>query len=348
MTTAFNCKTVPEDQWVAFYACLFALAAADGDIEKDEVLAIFETLDPDGRSAPARQMIHSFHLDPPPFEENLEVIAAGPKELHYGLMVALMEVALIDGDLTPAEEELRHRASNRLSILPAQVQAIEKFVRDTQRIRAQGIDDDAVVEGLKSATAGLSGVGIPLAAIYCSGSVVGFSAAGITSGLAALGLGFGMVPGVGVAVFIGSAVFWGLQRLLDSGNHRAKAQLQAERERRARLANRNLRDAIDHITTCLGDLQTYSIDLLQIIGCSAAGIVFGLATLGQSLGAVPDMGIALFVGTGSLLGASWLVGCGTQRRKRQLRAAREQRARLTIHNLQAVIDEITARVQPVN
>jgi hypothetical protein len=343
MDTDSGFTPMPETQWVAFYACLFALAGADGDIGKEELLSIFETLDTDGRSESARQQIGYFHLDPPPFEENLEVIAGGPEELHYGFLVALMEVALVDGDLRPEEQELLQRASTRLSISQAQVAAIEKCVRDLQRVRARGIDDNLAVEGLKAATAGLAAVGVPLTAVYFSGSVVGFSAAGITSGLAALGLGLGVVPGIGVAILLGTAVCWTVSQLLDWGNHRAKAQLQAEGERRARLAIANLQTAIDQISARLRDWQTYSSDLLQIIGGSAAGITFGLVTLGS--GMMPDLGIVLLIGTGMFLGGSWFVGCGSRRKQKHLLAERERRARLAIGNLQAAVDEITARVR---
>jgi uncharacterized tellurite resistance protein B-like protein len=253
---AFDVKTLPEGQRVAFYGCLFALAAADRDIEKDEVAATFETLDTAGMSESARRRIHSFLLSPPPFEENLAVIAGGRSaELRYGLMLAMMEVALSDGDLTAEEKGLLQRAASRLSVTQDQLTAIEKFVREVQRIRNRGIADNYAFEALKSAMAGLGGVGVPLAAVYFSGAVIGFSAAGITSGLAALGLGFGMVPGIGVAIALGAGIFIGTRWFLGRGNRRAKAQFQAERERRAQLAIRNLHDAINAIIARLGQLQ---------------------------------------------------------------------------------------------
>jgi hypothetical protein len=342
VATNFDFKTLPETQWVAFYGCLFALAAADGDIGKDEVLAIFETLETEGRSDSAQQQIHSFHLDPPPFGGNLEAIATGPEELRHGFIFAFTDLALVDGDWTPEEKELLQQARTGLGITQGQAEAIETVVRALQSIRAHGPADNAAIEGLKSAVAGLAGVGIPMTAVYFLG-VPGLSAAGITSGLAALGLGLGMVPGIGVAILLGTGIFWGVSYLLDWGNQGAKAELQAERQRRARLAIRNLQDAIDQMTARLGDFQTYTSDLLQIIGGGAAAITFGLVTL--AAGMMPDLGIILLTGTGILLGGSWLIGCGDRRKLRQLQAERERRARLAIQNLQAAIVEITTRVK---
>jgi predicted nuclease with TOPRIM domain len=55
--------------------------------------------------------------------------------------------------------------------------------------------------------------GVPLAAIYISGSVVGMSAAGITSGLATLGLGLGMTGGLVVVGLISILTYKGLKHL---------------------------------------------------------------------------------------------------------------------------------------
>lgn len=82
---------------------------------------------------------------------------------------------------------------------------IEKLVNeagealtDPKRIQS---DDKQLNEALGMAGGLGAGGAISFAALYFSGSVVGLSAAGITSGLAALGsiVGGGMVAGIGVA-----------------------------------------------------------------------------------------------------------------------------------------------------
>src|SRR4051812_10503691 len=47
--------TLPEAQRAAFYGALFAMAAADGAIDKDELQQIFALLDLDGISAGGRR-----------------------------------------------------------------------------------------------------------------------------------------------------------------------------------------------------------------------------------------------------------------------------------------------------
>lgn len=78
--------------------------------------------------------------------------------------------------------------------------------------------DDALKRGIKELGAKAGAVGVPLAAVYLSGSVVGLSAAGLTSGLATLGLGgvlgfSSMATGIGVAVLIGVGAYKGVRHL---------------------------------------------------------------------------------------------------------------------------------------
>ena len=160
---------------MAFYGSLFAIAGADGDIEKDEVAAIFETLDTAKMSEAGRQKLYAFLFEPPLFDENLETLAQCPSELHYGLVVAMMEVALTDGELTDQEKGLLQRARGKFAIAQEQMDAIEKYVREVLKVRVRGIEDNVAIEGLKAAVAGLGAVGVPLAAVYFSGAVVGFT-----------------------------------------------------------------------------------------------------------------------------------------------------------------------------
>ena len=48
-------------------------------------------------------------------------------------------------------------------------------------------NDSDIVKSMKEIGAKAGAVGVPLAAVYFSGSVIGMSAAGLTSGLATLG-----------------------------------------------------------------------------------------------------------------------------------------------------------------
>ena len=95
-----------------------------------------------------------------------------------------------------------------------QVAAIRSYV---EAVGKAGASDSASAKDLKKlggdVAAGLASAGVPVAAVAVSGSVFGLSAAGITSGLAALGMGLGMTTGIGVAAAIGVGSYFGVRWL---------------------------------------------------------------------------------------------------------------------------------------
>lgn len=100
-------------------------------------------------------------------------------------------------------------------------QEIELII-DTLKLDFKMLNDDlsdnALARNMKELGAKAGAVGVPLAAVYLSGSVVGMSAAGLTSGLATLGLGgvlgfSSMATGIGVAVLLGVGAYKGIKHL---------------------------------------------------------------------------------------------------------------------------------------
>ena len=99
-------------------------------------------------------------------------------------------------------------------------------VSDPFRVKS---DNQGINEAL-AATGGIgTGAAIGFAALYYGGSVVGLSAAGITSGLAAAGalLGGGMVAGI--AVLAAPAVLLGIAGVAMAGNYNHQ-KLQEKKE----------------------------------------------------------------------------------------------------------------------
>ena len=107
-----------------------------------------------------------------------------------------------------------------------QINFVEEACIQDEKILSGEISDDELTAAAKSLAAKGAAVGVPIAAIYLSGSVVGLSAAGITSGLGALGLGgvlglSSMVTGIGAVVILGIGVYKGVQ-WLSGGKGREK------------------------------------------------------------------------------------------------------------------------------
>ena len=106
-------------------------------------------------------------------------------------------------------------------------------------------------------------VGVPIAAVYFSGSVVGLSAAGITSGLATLGMGgvlgfSSMVTGIGAAVLIGVVAYNGIKKVTGAKDLENNKQ----RELMIQTVIKNLQKTINYL---IEDVNYISSELMQAI-----------------------------------------------------------------------------------
>jgi uncharacterized tellurite resistance protein B-like protein len=232
-TEPVNIAALPEHQRVAYAGALYALASADGGLDKDEIQLIIDLVDLAGLSSAGRGLVLGYVVTPPELAATLAPFVAVPETIRYALLLNLVEVAWANDLLDPRQDALLTSAQQALHVSDEQYRAIWRFMRELRAIRLRGRNDPAAAEATRVAAAGLAAVGIPIAAVYVSGSVIGLSAAGITSGLAALGLGLGMVPGIGVAVLMGLGAFLGVRALLDATNQSDQAQLRGELARRA-------------------------------------------------------------------------------------------------------------------
>ena len=259
-STGWDLTKLPEDQRLAFYGALFAIAAADGHFDKDEMDLICGVMDLDGMSDYAKEQIQEYLIEPPNLFGCLRFLSDADETLRYGVMMNMVDTAWADDYLDPQESKALALAQVELNISDEQRQAIDNFVQKMREIRARGLDDKPAADAIKTATAGLSAVGGPIAAVYVSGSVIGLSAAGITSGLAAIGLGFGMISGIGVLVGVGTVIFMGASQVLDIGGKQEKERLMAERERKAQLVIANLQGALNKLIERVSNLQTVAAD----------------------------------------------------------------------------------------
>ncbi|WP_164270555.1 hypothetical protein [Stenotrophomonas sp. B1-1] len=100
----------------------------------------------------------------------------------------------------------------------ADIELVVLAIKSEHDMLKEDVTDDQLTETMKLLSAKAAAVGTPLAAVYLSGSVIGMSAAGMTSGLATLGLGgilglSSMATGIGVAVLIGVGTYAGIRKL---------------------------------------------------------------------------------------------------------------------------------------
>lgn len=162
-------------------------------------------------------------LDPEHLVQTM--LAATPTGSETALSASLMKDAVRLHRATSKEPALERPGLKRLAALLAitddQIGFVEEACKQDEKILAGEISDEQITAMAKDLASRASAVGVPIAAVYLSGSVTGLSAAGVTSGLASLGLGgllgfSSMVTGIGVVIILGVGVYKGMQWLMGS------------------------------------------------------------------------------------------------------------------------------------
>ena len=107
---------LPETQRLSFYGALFAMSAADRDMDESEDDRIFESLDLGDLSGDARKKVFRLAIQPPPLERCLLEFRDTDLELRRALMLNLIDVVLADGMIEPAEHVGLHEAREVLGL----------------------------------------------------------------------------------------------------------------------------------------------------------------------------------------------------------------------------------------
>ena len=208
-----------ENEQIAYLSILSAVCYVDkefGDKEKRQLDVLLTQLK---ISDVGKAKIYSsvFNLQHEDKLGNLEAIQnLGNTELKYTLISDLCLFSLVDSKFTDEEYQYILGIGEILGVNQEQVDAIRSIQENLDSIKDLPSNSERFRQVIKESVATLAGVGIPIGAIAASGSVFGLSAAGISSGLAFLGAGFGMLAGAVVvvpAIAIGAA--YGVKKLFD-------------------------------------------------------------------------------------------------------------------------------------
>lgn len=143
------------------------------------------------------------------------------------------------------------------------VTLMQEAIQNDEDIIVKRKNDTEIQKSMKDLAAKGAAIGVPIAAVYFSGSVVGLSAAGITSGLAQLGmsgvLGFSpMVTGIGVAILVGVVTYNGVKKFTGAKDLENNKQ----RELMIQTAIKNLQKTINYL---IEDVNSISGELFKAI-----------------------------------------------------------------------------------
>tara|TARA_R110001583_G_scaffold193698_2_gene362757 strand:- start:1506 stop:3134 length:1629 start_codon:yes stop_codon:yes gene_type:complete len=151
-------------------------------------------------------------------ESLLEIIKNNSEASHYqSLMISLakdlINVYFSTKDTTNRDFKFLDDNQSLFELSNEEIDLAYDTVENDYKLLKEDLDDDAIKKNAKELASKAAAAGAPLAAVYISGSVIGMSAAGITSGLATLGMGMGMTGGLAVIGIIGVLSYKGVKHL---------------------------------------------------------------------------------------------------------------------------------------
>ena len=142
-----------------------------------------------------------------------EVQSSHIKSILFSLVKDLINVYYSTRENKTREFQFLNEYKELFGVTKEDIDIAFTAVESDHKMLNENLDDTQIEKIMKDMLSKAGAAGVPLAAIYISGSVVGMSAAGITSGLATLGLGLGMTGGLVVVGLISIATYKGLRHL---------------------------------------------------------------------------------------------------------------------------------------
>lgn len=147
-----------------------------------------------------------------------ECVLSHNKAIKVSLVKDLISIYMSVNDGEYSDIPFLQQNQALIGVSDAEIELAVMAIQQDFKMLRDDFSDDALKRSMKELTAKAGAVGVPIAAVYLSGSVVGMSAAGISSGLATLGLGgvlgfSSMATGIGVAVLIGVGAYKGIRHL---------------------------------------------------------------------------------------------------------------------------------------
>jgi len=193
----------------------------DGDVDETELAEILLLSTRLHLTVKARSDVRKYIQDIESNIEPVENILASIRGLsdqsqHQSIMISLAKdmvntyyssKSATNGDVPFL---LKHQVAMDLS--DDDLQFAKDAVSEAFQILKDDVDDNVIRENASKLASTAAAVGAPIAAVYISGSVVGLSASGITSGLATLGLGMGMTGGLAILGAVGFLTYTGVRK----------------------------------------------------------------------------------------------------------------------------------------
>ncbi|HJN36463.1 MAG: TerB family tellurite resistance protein [Prochlorococcus sp.] len=211
----------PEEAQIAYISLLGELAYIDRQFDEHERELLEEKMEQLGISDQGKARVYAAVYDLR--DSQREAILTGIKaladsDLRFTLIADLFIMSLSNGYISVEEQEYILKIGRELEIQDEQINAIKQVQLNLWKLRNSPSNSELFKNLIRESASSLAGAGVPIAAVASAGSVFGLSAAGLTSGLAALGalVGGGMLAGTVLVVpAIAAGSMWGVKKLAD-------------------------------------------------------------------------------------------------------------------------------------
>lgn len=240
----------------------------DGAVDGEEFAAIYNLMVRNGFSDDERITMRSYMFDQSNAEKTDDLVAELKEKVPSGsfettaisLLKDCIYLNYLKGNALALwkENAFIKELAVKLDVSDEKIGIVVQVIQNDEDILKQRKADSEIEKSAKELAAKAAAVGVPIAAVYFSGSVIGLSAAGITSGLASLGLGLGMVGGIGVAVLVGVGAYKAIKFFTSTG------EVEACKQRELMIQNiiRNNQKTINYLVE---DTNMISSKLFELI-----------------------------------------------------------------------------------
>ena len=215
---------MPNELKVAYLKIIINMTFIDDEkIDEKELAELFLLmtrleLDKDSRFIVRAYITEISHENIEAIKDLLTIIKNNSEASHYqSLMISLakdlINIYFSTNDTTNRNFSFLDEHKSLFELSDAEINLAYDTVENDYKLLKEDLDDDEITRNAKELASKAAAAGAPLAAVYISGSVIGMSAAGITSGLATLGMGMGMTGGLAVIGIIGVLSYKGVKHL---------------------------------------------------------------------------------------------------------------------------------------
>ncbi|WP_195945404.1 hypothetical protein [Paraclostridium bifermentans] len=163
-----------------------------------------------------------------------------------------------------SQNDFLNKIKDKLKIKDEEIDLMLDAIKNDEDIIKLRMNDSQIIKSFKELISKAGAIGVPMAAIYFSGSIVGLSAAGITSGLAALGMGgilgfSSMATGIGSLVVLGVFTYKGIKKATGIN----EIENNKQRELMLQAIIRNSQQALNYLIEDVNEITQQLISALE-------------------------------------------------------------------------------------